>query len=267
MILALALLAAVPAVDVLRTLQSTVSMRAVTLSRDGKRVAWMEKVQTPDGPAADESLLYVQDLGAAQPRKISAGRDGKDHEEDEPVFSPDGERWRSSPTRSRTGQPQLYVADAGHRRGPPAHPGQRPPRAAALVARRQAAVGALPRGRGGRARAARPGGPGDRGHRSRRSTSSASRSSRRGRRALRPSRPRTSSSTSTPGAPTAPLRRHRRARLGRRQLVVRELFYALCRAGRRGAPAIKPALQICEPTWSPDGKRVAFIEGLMSDEG
>ena len=26
-----------------------------------------------------------------------------------------------------------------------------------------------------------------------------------------------------------------------------------------------PALQICEPTWSPDGTRVGFIEGLMSD--
>jgi dipeptidyl aminopeptidase/acylaminoacyl peptidase len=29
----------------------------------------------------------------------------------------------------------------------------------------------------------------------------------------------------------------------------------------------KPALQIANPVWSPDGKSVAFIEGLMSDEG
>ncbi|HEY6039357.1 MAG TPA: S9 family peptidase [Kofleriaceae bacterium] len=29
----------------------------------------------------------------------------------------------------------------------------------------------------------------------------------------------------------------------------------------------KPALQIAQPTWSPDGKTIGFIEGLMSDEG
>ena len=32
-------------------------------------------------------------------------------------------------------------------------------------------------------------------------------------------------------------------------------------------PLYKPALQIASPIWSPDGKRVAFIHGLMSDEG
>src|SRR5204863_6406297 len=29
----------------------------------------------------------------------------------------------------------------------------------------------------------------------------------------------------------------------------------------------KPTLQIANPRWSPDGKSIAFIEGLMSDEG
>jgi dipeptidyl aminopeptidase/acylaminoacyl peptidase len=32
-------------------------------------------------------------------------------------------------------------------------------------------------------------------------------------------------------------------------------------------PLYKPKLQIANPVWSPDGKQIAFIEGLMSDEG
>src|SRR5437660_1137564 len=32
-------------------------------------------------------------------------------------------------------------------------------------------------------------------------------------------------------------------------------------------PIYTPQLQLAEPRWSPDGKSIAFIEGLMSDEG
>ncbi|MGH9420196.1 MAG: S9 family peptidase, partial [Thermoanaerobaculia bacterium] len=32
-------------------------------------------------------------------------------------------------------------------------------------------------------------------------------------------------------------------------------------------PVYTPKLQLAEPRWSPDGKSIAFIEGLMSDEG
>src|SRR5205807_10362111 len=33
------------------------------------------------------------------------------------------------------------------------------------------------------------------------------------------------------------------------------------------ASIYKPSLQVAVPRWSPDGKSIAFIEGLMSDEG
>ncbi|HSP17531.1 MAG TPA: S9 family peptidase [Thermoanaerobaculia bacterium] len=35
----------------------------------------------------------------------------------------------------------------------------------------------------------------------------------------------------------------------------------------KGRSIYKPALQIATPRWSPDGKSIAFIEGLMSDQG
>ena len=38
-------------------------------------------------------------------------------------------------------------------------------------------------------------------------------------------------------------------------------------AGDHETSIYKPQLQIAEPRWSPDGKTIAFIEGLMSDEG
>ncbi|HEX9162349.1 MAG TPA: hypothetical protein VF980_11630, partial [Thermoanaerobaculia bacterium] len=39
------------------------------------------------------------------------------------------------------------------------------------------------------------------------------------------------------------------------------------RGEMKGRSIYKPALQIANPSWSPDGKSIAFIEGLMSDQG
>jgi dipeptidyl aminopeptidase/acylaminoacyl peptidase len=47
---------------------------------------------------------------------------------------------------------------------------------------------------------------------------------------------------------------------------IAELF-TLEGAGGLMKSIYKPHLQIANPVWSPDGERVAFIEGLMSDEG
>lgn len=44
-------------------------------------------------------------------------------------------------------------------------------------------------------------------------------------------------------------------------------LYTLEGAGGLMKAIYKPHLQIANPVWSPDGERVAFIEGLMSDEG
>ena len=44
-------------------------------------------------------------------------------------------------------------------------------------------------------------------------------------------------------------------------------IYTLNTASKEMKSVYKPKLQIAVPRWSPDGKRIAFIEGLMSDEG
>src|SRR5207244_8057515 len=44
--------------------------------------------------------------------------------------------------------------------------------------------------------------------------------------------------------------------------------YGAAGIGKGAAVSIyKPKLQLAVPRWSPDGKSIAFIEGLMSDEG
>ncbi len=44
-------------------------------------------------------------------------------------------------------------------------------------------------------------------------------------------------------------------------------IYRIDIAKGNATPIYKPSLQVAVPRWSPDGKSVAFIEGLMSDEG
>jgi dipeptidyl aminopeptidase/acylaminoacyl peptidase len=44
-------------------------------------------------------------------------------------------------------------------------------------------------------------------------------------------------------------------------------LYVLTAATGRCSSILKPAMQIAVPRWSPDGKTIAFIGGLMSDEG
>src|SRR6184192_3696575 len=44
-------------------------------------------------------------------------------------------------------------------------------------------------------------------------------------------------------------------------------IYAVDIASGDASSIYKPSLQVAVPRWSPDGKSIAFIEGLMSDEG
>jgi len=102
-----------PASDpVLEGLAKAHGFRETTISPDGKRVAWVESLQGKDGTPSSHSAIFVANLGDSEAKtlRISAG-DG-DCAEHSPAWSPDSERLAFLSDRAKEGQLQLYVARA-----------------------------------------------------------------------------------------------------------------------------------------------------------
>ena len=94
----------------LADLNRLVEIKRVAISPDGQRLAWVEAAPTPAGPSGRLKIIRLAERSGGAPVRITAGR-GPDHEEDEPVFSPDGKRLAFLSDAEKDGQPQLYVAD------------------------------------------------------------------------------------------------------------------------------------------------------------
>ena len=102
------LIAAAPPSAVLEALNRTVQLHEVTISRDGARVAWVEQVPTPDGPAPEQSFIEVRALKAgAQPIRVTAAKAGEVRDEGDLAFSPDGQRIAFLSDAEKEHQPQL----------------------------------------------------------------------------------------------------------------------------------------------------------------
>jgi dipeptidyl aminopeptidase/acylaminoacyl peptidase len=100
--------AAKPALDrAIGTLFSGETFDQAAVSPDGKQVAWVETV------SGGASAIYVAPTsGGSQPRRITAGTGSSSYTEDSVAWSPDSKRLAFlSDARSR-GQAELYVADA-----------------------------------------------------------------------------------------------------------------------------------------------------------
>ena len=88
----------------------------VAISPDGKRVAWVEflkgKAQEPTG----NSAIYVATLGSSeQPRRLSAGEGGEEYADHDISWSPDSKKLAFLSDRESSGQLELYISDAsGH---------------------------------------------------------------------------------------------------------------------------------------------------------
>jgi dipeptidyl aminopeptidase/acylaminoacyl peptidase len=263
-LLAALLFAAPSPAEVLKDLNATIHLGSVSMSRDGTRVAWVEQVPTPDGPSWDESIIQVRDASGV--KRITASKDGKPCDEGEVDFSPDGQWLAFLSDADRPHRPQLYVANLrtgavqqqtwanGHLTQPRFSPDGKtiavlyidggfeslgPLRAAA---RQSGVIGETPLeqqialvlfdGTG----TLRPISPGnlyvyEYGWRPDGQAFVA---------------------TAAPGS-------------GDDNWWVAKL-YLVARGGNTQV-IYEPKLQLCEPAFSPDGKQIAFIEGLMSDAG
>jgi dipeptidyl aminopeptidase/acylaminoacyl peptidase len=238
----------------------------VAISPDGARVAWVEAVATPEGPSGTLRTIRVTDRSGSPVGRLTAAKDGSAHEEDEPVFSPDGGRVAFLSDAEASGQPQLYVADlksgavrqlthvAGYLENPRWAPDGK--RLAILFLE-------------GAADARGPLAPSIREtgviasvvHEQRLAVVSAEGG------ALSPVSPPDlfiyEYAWSPDGTRFGATGAHGD---GDNNWWTADLFLVPA-SGGAATRLYHPALQLCEPTWSPDGTQVAFIEGLMSDFG
>ena len=90
-----------PMDEVVRALFSGVTFEQTAISPDGKMVAWVEN-------GKEGSAIYVSDVGVPKPRRITAGG----HAENEIAWARDSKQIAFLSDGSSNGQQQLYIANA-----------------------------------------------------------------------------------------------------------------------------------------------------------
>ena len=244
--------------SVLENLNRVVHLHGAVIAPDGGRVAWVEQAATPDGPAPDRSFIDVKD-GAQTFRLTPSPADAHDL-----AFSPDGRSLAYLSDIEKPHQLQLYVADLAtrnvrrltHADGRLAHPRFSPD--GRNIAVLYIAGGAEMKGPLGPAQPL-GGVVGETIREQRIAVVAADGSSDL--RAISPAdlfvyeydwRP--------DGGAFAATAAHGS---GDDNWWIAKLYVFDLAGGPRVVHA--PRWQICEPRFSPDGARIAFVEGLMSD--
>ncbi len=101
-----------PSLDaVLDALEGVRSFRDVAISPDGTRVAWVERIRSREGT---EYLSAIDVAAIASPaaQRITAGNDARAHREHSPAWSPDGKWIAFLSDAAKDRQLQLYVEPA-----------------------------------------------------------------------------------------------------------------------------------------------------------
>ena len=259
----------------IETLIATRNFREVAVSPDGRRVAWVVALLGADKAPTGKYAVYVSDLKTpnAEPRRVTAGPGG-DYAEHDISWSPDSARLAFLSDREKPGQLELYVADV---------PGDASARARGGAARKLTSLTGFLSGPqwspDGQAlallfteNAVRTAGPtqptaADAGvveeHVYEQRLTIVDLATRGVRQLSPPDLYVYEYDWSPDGKSFAATAAHGS---GDNNWFVAQL-YTLDAATGAMKSILKPSMQIAEPRFSPDGRRVAFIGGLMSDEG
>lgn len=98
--------------DVIHTLFSVKSFDQAVISPNGQQVAWVEKLVDAKGVPTGASAIYVSELKPnAAPRRITAGKVGGSYDESSVAWSPDSKRIAFLSDGEKSGDRQLYVTD------------------------------------------------------------------------------------------------------------------------------------------------------------
>jgi dipeptidyl aminopeptidase/acylaminoacyl peptidase len=100
--------------EMLNLLSAVRTFDGAAISPDGKRVAWVETVPDKHGGSDSLTAIYVKELNApnARPQRITAGNGTDAHDEYGIAWSPDSNRIAFLSDQNQAGQLQLYVASA-----------------------------------------------------------------------------------------------------------------------------------------------------------
>src|ERR1700732_3591788 len=99
--------------NVVKTLFAAHTFQQIALSPDGNSIAWVEDIHSKNGVVSGSTVIYVKNLKAATPpRRIGAGFADSLHAESNVSWSPDSQKIAFLSDAAKKGQLQLYVTNA-----------------------------------------------------------------------------------------------------------------------------------------------------------
>jgi dipeptidyl aminopeptidase/acylaminoacyl peptidase len=102
-----------PLDNVLSTLFATHNFKQAAISPDANSVAWVEEVHSKNGVISGSTVIYVKNLkSGAPPKRIGAGVADSLHAESDVAWSPNNQKIAFLSDAAKKGQLQLYVTNA-----------------------------------------------------------------------------------------------------------------------------------------------------------